>query len=60
MGGTDEADIYPYGLPATYPLKFTILNDTQQLFLQAGAHGGDFIQKQAATVGAFEARNNFV
>ena len=55
VGGADQAHVDAQRLLAANPFKVTIFDDPQQLFLQAWAHGGDFVQKQGAAIGSFEA-----
>ena len=45
MGGADQPHIHLQGLLSADTFELAIFDDAEQLLLQAGAHGGDFIQK---------------
>ena len=56
MRGGDDADVHGQGLGAAYPFELFLLEHTQELHLRVGGQFSDFVEKNRAAVGAFEAR----
>lgn len=54
MRGGEHAYLHADGLAAAQAAEFLILQNLQQLGLQADIHVSDFIQQQGAAVGHFE------
>lgn len=54
IAGGDKAHIHMDDFVAADPHHFLFLDDTQQLYLQTGAHPLDLVQQQGAVVGKFK------
>ena len=55
MGGGDDAHVHLHGVVAADPVELPLGNHPQQADLAVGGHVADFVQKQGAAVGLFEA-----
>ena len=55
VGGGDHPDIYPDGFNPADALEGMVLQDPEDLHLEAGAHLRDLVQEDGAAVGLFEA-----
>src|SRR5215212_57040 len=60
IAGGDDAGVDAYGLRVADALKLAFLQRAEQLDLQVGRGGIDFIQEDAASVGSFEAAGAIV